>query len=90
MAVGDVHTVHEDGVWKNRVEGGTRASNTSPHRVDAVLAGRQAAKKRRVGHVIHAPDGSIESERDYRPRQASSVRNAMEVTPCERGGPEHR
>ncbi|WP_410569371.1 DUF2188 domain-containing protein [Amycolatopsis sp. cmx-4-61] len=68
MAEGDVHTVYEDGLWKNRVEGGTRASNTSPRRVDAVVAGRQAAKKRHVGHVVHTPDGDIESERDYRPR----------------------
>ncbi|EOD65147.1 DUF2188 domain-containing protein [Amycolatopsis vancoresmycina] len=66
MAEGDVHTVYESGVWKNRVEGGTRASNTSPRRVDAVLAGRQAAKKRRVSHVVHTPEGDVESERDYR------------------------
>ncbi|MET8998575.1 DUF2188 domain-containing protein [Amycolatopsis sp. Hca4] len=68
MADGDVHTVYEDGVWKNRVEGGTRASNTSPRRVDAVVAGRLAARKRRVGHLVHTPDGDVESERDYRPR----------------------
>jgi hypothetical protein len=67
-----VHTVHEDGVWKNRVEGGTRASNTSPHRVDAAIAGRQAAKKRHVRHVIHAADGEVESERDFRPRSGAA------------------
>lgn len=66
MAEGDVHTVYESGVWKNRVEGGTRASNTSPRRVDAVLAGRQAAKKRRVSHVVHTARGEVESERDFR------------------------
>ncbi|WP_370962043.1 DUF2188 domain-containing protein [Amycolatopsis sp. cg9] len=68
MADGDVHTYYEDGLWKNRLEGGTRASNTSPRRVDAVLAGRQLAKKRRVGHVVHTPQGEVESERDYRRR----------------------
>jgi hypothetical protein len=71
MAEGDVHTVLEDGLWKNRVEGGARASNTSPRRVDAVIAGRQMAKKRRVAHVVHAPDGSVESDRDYRLRSSS-------------------
>jgi hypothetical protein len=70
MAEGDVHTVLEDGVWKNRIEGGSRASNTSPRRVDAVVAGRQTAKKRRVAHVVHTPDGDVESERDYRPRSS--------------------
>ncbi|MBE1493399.1 hypothetical protein H4696_000499 [Amycolatopsis lexingtonensis] len=68
MAEGDVHTYFEDGLWKNRLEGGTRASNTSPRRVDAVLAGRQLAKKRRVCHVVHTPQGEIEAERDYRRR----------------------
>jgi Uncharacterized protein conserved in bacteria (DUF2188) len=80
MAVGDVHTVYEDGVWKNRVEGGARASNTSPRRIDAVVAGRQAAKKRRVGHVIHSADGGIESERDYRPRKARLPEFAVDQT----------
>ncbi|WP_167441715.1 hypothetical protein [Amycolatopsis vastitatis] len=31
MAEGDVHTYFEDGRWKNRIEGGVRASNTSLH-----------------------------------------------------------
>ena len=71
MAEGDVHTYFEDGQWKNRVEGGVRASNTSPHRVDAVVAGRQAARKRHVGHVVHDRDGAIESERTFRPRTST-------------------
>ena len=71
VAEGDVHTYYEDGLWKNRVEGGVRASNTSPHRVDAVLAGRQAAKKRRVSHVIHDCGGGVESEKNFRPRTSA-------------------
>ncbi|WIV55862.1 DUF2188 domain-containing protein [Amycolatopsis nalaikhensis] len=66
MAEGDVHTYFEDGLWKNRVEGGSRASNTSPRRTDAVLSGRSIAKKRHVGHVVHKADGEVETERDYR------------------------
>ncbi|GAB3165921.1 DUF2188 domain-containing protein [Amycolatopsis sp. NPDC004378] len=68
MAEGDVHTYFEDGLWKNRVEGGARASNTSLRRTDAVLSGRQIARKRRVGHVVHTADGDVETERDFRPR----------------------
>ncbi|WP_103340632.1 DUF2188 domain-containing protein [Amycolatopsis sp. CA-126428] len=55
-------------MWKNRDEGGIRASNTSPRRVEAVVAGRLAAKKRREGHLVHTADGGIDSERDHRPR----------------------
>ena len=69
MAEGDVHTYFEDGRWKNRIEGGVRASNTSLHRVDTVVAGRQTARKRHVGHVVHDSDGGIESERSFRPRE---------------------
>ncbi|WP_410586270.1 DUF2188 domain-containing protein [Amycolatopsis sp. lyj-23] len=68
MVEGDVHTYFEEGHWKNRVEGGVRASNTSLHRVDSVLTGRQTAKKRRVSHFIHDCDGGIESEKSFRPR----------------------
>ncbi|WP_290055508.1 DUF2188 domain-containing protein [Amycolatopsis solani] len=68
MADGDVHTYYEDGLWKNRLEGGVRASNTSLRRVDAVLAGRRIAKKRHVGHVVHSEQGEVEDERDYRRR----------------------
>jgi hypothetical protein len=71
VAEGDVHTYFEDGLWKNRVEGGARASNTSPRRTDAVLAGRLIAKKRGVGHVVHTSEGDVETERDYRPRRRS-------------------
>ncbi|MEU7785475.1 DUF2188 domain-containing protein [Amycolatopsis sp. NPDC049159] len=71
MAEGDIHTYFEDGQWKNHIEGGVRASNTSPHRVDAVVAGRQAAKKRRVKHIVHNLDGEIESERTFRPRTSA-------------------
>ncbi|GHG50174.1 MULTISPECIES: DUF2188 domain-containing protein [Amycolatopsis] len=71
MAEGDLHTYFEDGQWKNRVEGGVRASNASLHRVDAVLAGRQAARKRRVSHIIHDRNGGVESEKNFRPRTSA-------------------
>jgi hypothetical protein len=71
VAEGDVHTYFENGLWKNRVEGGARASNTSPRRTDAVLSGRLIAQKRGVGHIVHAPGGDVETERDYRSRRRS-------------------
>ncbi len=54
----------------------------SSRRVEAVVAGRQAAGKRRVGHLVHTADGAVESERDYRPRTGRLGRvRATEVTP---------
>ncbi len=67
MAHGDVHTYFEDGRWKNRIEGGTRASNTALRRTDAVVSGRAMARKRRVVHVVHHTGGEVDEERDYRP-----------------------
>ncbi len=66
MADGDVHTYYENGTWKNRVEGGVRASNASSRRTDAVLSGRSMARKRRVDHIVHGPDGTVESAKPFR------------------------
>jgi hypothetical protein len=68
MTQGDVHTYFEDGVWKNRIEGGSRASNTALRRTDAVLTGRAMARKRHVGHVVHDTAGDIDQQKDYRVR----------------------
>ncbi|MEA5360987.1 DUF2188 domain-containing protein [Amycolatopsis sp., V23-08] len=66
MAQGDVHTYFEDGEWKNRVEGGSRASNTAIRRTDAFHSGRAMARKRKVGHVVHDSAGAVESEKTFR------------------------
>jgi hypothetical protein len=65
---GDVHTYYEDGMWKNRIEGGVRASNTSPRRSDAVSFGRTMARRRRVTHIVHDTTGNVEEQKDYGPR----------------------
>lgn len=67
MATGDIETYNEDGVWKNRVQGGQRASNTADTKADAQAAGRQMAINRRVEHVIKKRDGTI-GERNTYPR----------------------
>jgi len=41
MANGDIETYHENGVWKNRPEGGHKASNTAETKAEAQSAGRQ-------------------------------------------------
>jgi hypothetical protein len=67
MAEGDVHTYYENGLWKNRIEGGRRASNTAVRRNDAVSVGRWMARDRRVDHLVHdAGGGEVVERRSYR------------------------
>jgi hypothetical protein len=61
MAKGDIETYHEGEVWKNRVEGGQKASNTAQTKAEAQAVGRQMAIDRGVEHVIKKLDGAIGS-----------------------------
>jgi hypothetical protein len=67
MAKGDIETYNEGGVWKNRVQGGQRASNTAHTKAEAQAAGRQMAKDRGVEHIVKKLDGTI-GERSTYPR----------------------
>lgn len=67
MAKGDIETYNEDGVWKNRVQGGQRASNTAETKAEAQAVGRDMARDRGVEHVIKKMDGTI-GERNTYPR----------------------
>ncbi|GAA3438857.1 DUF2188 domain-containing protein [Kutzneria kofuensis] len=55
MSDGDVITYNEDGVWKTRVEGNSRASRISADRGDAVAFGRRVARERGVRHIVLDP-----------------------------------
>ena len=64
---GDVETYFENGRWKNKVQGNSRASHVHETRTAAVSAGREMARRRKVGHIIknegdtvqeHARDGN--------------------------------
>ena len=65
MAKGDVDTYYEDGQWKNRVEGNSRASNVHERKADARAAGRDMAIDRGVEHVIKKMDGTIGEKNTY-------------------------
>jgi hypothetical protein len=67
MAKGDIETYNDGGVWKNRAQGGARASNTAETKVQAQALGRQMAIDRGVEHVIKKLDGTI-GERNTYPR----------------------
>jgi hypothetical protein len=67
MADGDIETYYEDGKWKNKVEGGARASNTAETKAEAQSAGRDMAVDRGVEHFIRNKKGEI-GERNTYPR----------------------
>lgn len=59
MAKGDVETYYENGEWKNRAQGNSRASNIHDTKADAVAVGRQMARQRQVEHLIKNRDGRM-------------------------------
>lgn len=67
MAVGDIETYHEDGLWKNRVQGSERASSVHTTKAEAQAKGREMAIARGVEHFIKNMDGTI-AERNTYPR----------------------
>lgn len=62
---GDVETYFENGRWKNKVQGNTRASNIHETRAAAVSAGREMARKRKVGHIIKNKNGTVQELTRY-------------------------
>ncbi|GAA1463512.1 DUF2188 domain-containing protein [Williamsia maris] len=65
MAVGDIETYYEDGVWKNRVQGNQRASDAGGSKADAQARGREKAIDRGVEHVVKKRDGTIGEKNTY-------------------------
>ena len=56
---GEVETYFENGRWKNKVQGNSRASNVHETKAAAVSAGREMARKRKVGHIINDDAGTF-------------------------------
>ncbi len=65
MAQGDIETYWEDGQWKNKVEGGQRASNTGDRKADVQAEGREMAIDREVEHIVRKKDGTIGGRNTY-------------------------
>ena len=62
---GDIETYIEDGQWKNKVEGSTRAASTHDTKAEAVEKGRAMARERKVEHFIRNQDGQIGERNTY-------------------------
>jgi hypothetical protein len=65
MPKGDIETYFEKGVWKNKVEGSSRAANTADTKAEAQARGREMAKARKVEHIIRNQDGTIGERNTY-------------------------
>ena len=65
MAKGDITTYHEDGTWKSKVEGSSRAAHTGGTKAEQQAIGRAMAKSRGVEHTIRNQDGKIGQKNSY-------------------------
>src|SRR5215216_3158772 len=52
MPTGDVETFHQDGKWRNKVEGEDGAESAHDTKEEAISAGRDMARSRKVEHII--------------------------------------
>lgn len=66
MAKPTVHTVtNPKGGWDNKLSGTGKVISHTDTKVDAVGAGRTAAKQLHTEHVIHNTDGKISERNSY-------------------------
>jgi hypothetical protein len=65
MAKAGIETYYEDGEWKNRVQGSSRAANKHSTKAAAEKKGRQMARDRKVEHTIKKQDGTIGEKYSY-------------------------
>ncbi|QXV57446.1 DUF2188 domain-containing protein [Amycolatopsis sp. TNS106] len=63
---GDVETYHQDGEWKNKIEGEAEPLGTGyATKADAAAEGRKLAIERKVEHFIRNLDGTIGERNTY-------------------------
>lgn len=62
---GDVDTYHENGKWRNRIQGNDQPVSEHDTKEAAVAAGRRLAMDRKVEHFIHNLDGTIAERNSY-------------------------
>jgi len=65
MAKGDIETYYEDGEWKNRRQGSSRAFGKGPTKDPVEREGREAAIRDGVEHFVKRQDGTIQRRNTY-------------------------
>ncbi|MEC5200379.1 hypothetical protein RCH21_002625 [Arthrobacter sp. PL16] len=65
MAKGDISTYNEDGAWKSKVEGSSRAAHSGGSKAEQQSVGRDMARDRGVEHTIRNINGQIGAKNSY-------------------------
>lgn len=60
-----VETYYEDGQWKTKVQGSSRAAHAGGNKTDQEAIGRQMAQARQTEHTIKNMDGRIGKKNSY-------------------------
>jgi Uncharacterized protein conserved in bacteria (DUF2188) len=65
MAKGDIETYYDNGEWKSKREGSSRAFDVGGTKAEQQATGAAAARKDKVEHVIKKQDGTIGEKNSY-------------------------
>lgn len=65
MSKPEVETYNEDGVWKSRRQGNSRAFSAGGTKAEQQEQGRAAAKRDQTEHVIKNLNGTIGAKNSY-------------------------
>jgi hypothetical protein len=63
--IGDVETFHQDGAWRNRVEGSGTTALSFPTMAEAADVGRAEAQRARSSHVVRDESGRVVASHSY-------------------------
>lgn len=61
----NVETYFENGRWKNKVQGNSRASHVHETREAAISVGEEMARQRKVEHIIKSEGGTVPERSSY-------------------------
>lgn len=65
MPAGDIETYYEDGQWKSKVEGSSRAAHVGGTKKEQRAIGREMARSREVEHIIKKKSGKVKEKTSY-------------------------
>ncbi|PVE94973.1 DUF2188 domain-containing protein [Microbacterium sp. TPD7012] len=64
MPVGDVETLHRDGIWFNQITGHARIQGDHRTKAEAVEVGRSLAHALQVAHIVRDETGHVPEPRN--------------------------